>query len=88
MLYEVITSLLASLLLIPTLDNELARRVLALAGLVAHGGLTPGSYRAGTADGRAALAAAVGIRITSYNVCYTKLLRGSCPPWQHDSRRR
>ncbi|CAN4042321.1 Glutathione import ATP-binding protein GsiA, partial [Dysosmobacter welbionis] len=37
--------------------------VLALAGLVTHGGLAPGGHRAGTADGCAALAAAVGVVI-------------------------
>ena len=47
------------LLLVATLHNELVGGVLALAGLVTQSGLAPGSHRAGTADGRAALAAAV-----------------------------
>ena len=49
-----------SLLSVAALDYELIGAVLSLAGLVSKCGLAPGSYRAGTADGGLAFAAAVG----------------------------
>ena len=53
--------LLPPLLRVAVLHDELLGAVLALAGLVAHGGLAPRSHRAGTANRALALAAAVGV---------------------------